>query len=145
MLFIVSVLVAVVSLSWFISARKKFREEKNQMYQMSSNLAGVVFLVFAVVALSRMVAIIPPGHVGVVVLFGSTSETTLKSGINTVNPFADVIEFSVRTEEMKEVMGLLGVSRLDQLDKSYIAPAQPTNLPGVHSAFPLLNLHDEGY
>ncbi|MGD9880242.1 MAG: alpha-hydroxy acid oxidase [Reyranella sp.] len=48
-------------------------------------------------------------------------------------------------EEMKEVMGLLGVARLDQLDKSYIAPALPTNLPGVHSAFPLLNLHDEGY
>ncbi len=45
-------------------------------------------------------------------------------------------------DEMKEVMGLLGVSRLDQLDGSYIAPAMPTNLPGVHSAFPLLH---EGY
>jgi glycolate oxidase len=46
---------------------------------------------------------------------------------------------------MKEVMGLLGVTSLAQLDKSYIAPAMPTNLPGVHSAFPLLNLADEGY
>jgi glycolate oxidase len=43
---------------------------------------------------------------------------------------------------MKEVMGLLGVSRLSQLDGSYIAPAMPTNLPGVHSAFPLMH---EGY
>jgi isopentenyl diphosphate isomerase/L-lactate dehydrogenase-like FMN-dependent dehydrogenase len=48
-------------------------------------------------------------------------------------------------EEMKEVMGLLGVTSLKQLDKSYIAPAMPTNLPGVHSAFPLLNLEDHGY
>jgi glycolate oxidase len=48
-------------------------------------------------------------------------------------------------EEMKEVMGLLGVTSLSQLDRSYIASSMPTNLPGVHSAFPLLNLHDEGY
>ena len=48
-------------------------------------------------------------------------------------------------EEMKEVMGLLGVTSLKQLDKSYVAPAMPTTTPGVHSAFPLLNLEDEGY
>ncbi|WP_422030916.1 alpha-hydroxy acid oxidase [Reyranella sp.] len=48
-------------------------------------------------------------------------------------------------EEMKEVMGLLGVASLSQLDKSYIAKSMPTNLTGVHSAFPLLNLQDEGY
>jgi glycolate oxidase len=48
-------------------------------------------------------------------------------------------------EEMREVMGLLGVTSLAQLDKSYIARSMPTNLTGVHSAFPLLNLHDEGY
>jgi glycolate oxidase len=48
-------------------------------------------------------------------------------------------------EEMREVMGLLGVTSLAQLDKSYIAKSMPTNLTGVHSAFPLLNLQDEGY
>jgi glycolate oxidase len=48
-------------------------------------------------------------------------------------------------EEMKEAMGLLGVTSLKQLDRSYIAPGMPTNLPGVHSAFPLLNLQDHGY
>ncbi|MBV8392771.1 MAG: alpha-hydroxy-acid oxidizing protein [Alphaproteobacteria bacterium] len=45
-------------------------------------------------------------------------------------------------EEMKEVMGLLGVSSLKQLDKSYVSQSYPTNLPGVHSAFPLMH---EGY
>jgi glycolate oxidase len=48
-------------------------------------------------------------------------------------------------EEMKEVMGLLGVTSLKQLDKSYISPSMSTNMPGVHSAFPLLNLEDQGY
>ena len=45
-------------------------------------------------------------------------------------------------EEMREVMGLLGVTSLKQLDKSYISAAAPTNQPGVHSAFPLMH---EGY
>ena len=45
-------------------------------------------------------------------------------------------------EEMKEVMGLLGVTSLTQLDGSYISKGMPTNVPGVHSAFPLLH---EGY
>jgi len=48
-------------------------------------------------------------------------------------------------EEMKEVMGLLGVTSLAQLDKSYISRGLPTNLPHVHSAFPLLSLDDPGY
>ena len=38
-------------------------------------------------------------------------------------------------EEMREAMGLLGVTSLKQLDKSYISRSMPTNLTGVHSAF----------
>lgn len=45
-------------------------------------------------------------------------------------------------EEMKEVMGLLGVTSLKQLDKSYISKSTPTNPASVHSAFPLMH---EGY
>ena len=45
-------------------------------------------------------------------------------------------------KEMKEVMGLLSVISLKQLGKSYISASTPTNLPGVHSAFPLMH---EGY
>jgi glycolate oxidase len=47
--------------------------------------------------------------------------------------------------EMVEVMGLLGVDRLSALDASYLHPAQPTNPPHVLSAFPLLDLEDQGY
>jgi len=47
--------------------------------------------------------------------------------------------------EMIEVLGLLGVDRLSALDASYLHPAQPTNLPHVLSAFPLLDLQSKGY
>jgi isopentenyl diphosphate isomerase/L-lactate dehydrogenase-like FMN-dependent dehydrogenase len=46
-------------------------------------------------------------------------------------------------DEIKIAMGLLGVSRLDHLDRSYLSPATPVALPHATSAFPLL--HEEGY
>ena len=48
-------------------------------------------------------------------------------------------------EEMREVMGLLGVTSLTQLDKSYIAQSMPTNLPGVHARSRCSTSQDEGY
>ena len=45
-------------------------------------------------------------------------------------------------EEVRIAMGLLGVTRLAQLDRSYLRPATPVVLPHATSAFPLLG---EGY
>jgi isopentenyl diphosphate isomerase/L-lactate dehydrogenase-like FMN-dependent dehydrogenase len=47
--------------------------------------------------------------------------------------------------EIATAMGLLGVDRLSALDPSYLHAAAPVTQPHVHSAFPLLNLADEGY
>jgi isopentenyl diphosphate isomerase/L-lactate dehydrogenase-like FMN-dependent dehydrogenase len=47
-------------------------------------------------------------------------------------------------DEMESAMGLLGVTRLGALDRSYLHPAMPVGLPSVHSPYPLLTL-DEGY
>ena len=48
-------------------------------------------------------------------------------------------------EEMRITMGLLGLSRLDQLDETYLAPATPVVAPHVLSAFPFLNLPPQEY
>ncbi|MBR0670228.1 alpha-hydroxy acid oxidase [Neoroseomonas soli] len=47
--------------------------------------------------------------------------------------------------EIRSCLGLLGVTAYDQLGPSFVHPAAPTNLPHVHSAFPLLRLEDSGY
>jgi len=47
--------------------------------------------------------------------------------------------------EILTSMGLLGVTRLAALEKSLLHPAPPVVPPHVLSAFPLLNLADEGY
>ena len=48
-------------------------------------------------------------------------------------------------DEMYSCLGLLGVSKTSELDKSYLHPAPPVRQPNVFSAFPHLNLDDPGY
>jgi len=43
-------------------------------------------------------------------------------------------------EEIRICMGLLGVTSLAQLNKSYVCAGTPTVVPSVHSAFPLLDV-----
>lgn len=58
---------------------------------------GVLFISF-VFLVASMVRLVPPGHVGVVVVFGNVQEKTLKNGLHLVNPFATVEKMSIRTE-----------------------------------------------
>jgi isopentenyl diphosphate isomerase/L-lactate dehydrogenase-like FMN-dependent dehydrogenase len=48
-------------------------------------------------------------------------------------------------DEVKRCLGLLGVSKLADLDQSYLHPAEPITLPHVLSAFPLLKIEDYRY
>lgn len=59
---------------------------------------GVIFLSF-IFLIASMVRLVPPGNVGVVIVFGKVKEQTLKNGLHLVNPFASVEKMSIRTEE----------------------------------------------
>ncbi len=43
-------------------------------------------------------------------------------------------------DEVRRCLGLLGVKRFADLDKSYLCPATAANVPHVLSAFPLLDI-----
>lgn len=47
--------------------------------------------------------------------------------------------------EIAEALALCGVTSFSELDKSFVVEAPPVVNPGVFSAFPLINLQDEGY
>jgi len=94
MLFVVSLLVAIVALVGMTRARTSANR----------SAAGVVLLVAAVVALLQSLTVVPAGHVGVVDFFGKVSEKTLKSGINMRNPLARIAKLSIKTQELKESM-----------------------------------------
>src|ERR1700729_3265930 len=48
-------------------------------------------------------------------------------------------------DEVVRTLGLLGVTKFAELDKSYLHPATPTNLPSVFSPFPLLDIDPYRY
>ena len=48
-------------------------------------------------------------------------------------------------DEVTRCLGLLGVTKFAELDSSYLHPAASTNLPGVFSAFPLLDIQPYRY
>jgi isopentenyl diphosphate isomerase/L-lactate dehydrogenase-like FMN-dependent dehydrogenase len=48
-------------------------------------------------------------------------------------------------DEVQRCLGLLGVTKFAELDRSYLRPAVPANPPHVLSAFPLLKIEDYRY
>ncbi len=107
MVFIFLLIVAVIGLLMFSTARKKFQTMRNQALRTSMNLAAGISVVALLGAFSQTITVVPAGHVGVVDFFGNVSETTLKAGINIINPLAKVQKFSIQTKELKEVMQVL--------------------------------------
>lgn len=61
-----------------------------------------VGIIFALLSIAQLFTVVPAGHVGVIDVFGSVSDRTLKPGINLVNPLADIVHFSIKTQEVKE-------------------------------------------
>ena len=104
MAFIFFLLVAIVALAIWRSSSKKYRDQRNLMLRTSTIVSGSVAILATTLALLQCFTVIPAGYVGVIDFFGTVSDNTLKAGINAVNPFARIIKFSVKTEELKEVM-----------------------------------------
>ena len=95
MLFVL-ILAAVI---WTRSQRSQV-DAGPQLRRLGLLVAGV--LLFFMITSS--VTIVKAGHVGVVDLFGRVSTTTLKAGIQFVNPLARVVQMSIQTLEIKETM-----------------------------------------
>ncbi|HDQ45295.1 MAG TPA: prohibitin family protein [bacterium] len=91
----------VVSLIGIVVAIGVLLKSEDPKYKSGSLIAIVVLCLLAML---QIVRIIPAGHVGVVNIFGKVSKVELRSGIRFVNPFADVIMYSVKTQELKEIM-----------------------------------------
>ena len=48
-------------------------------------------------------------------------------------------------DEIRRSLGLIGVGSFPEIDRSYLHPVAPASMPGVLSAFPLLNIEDYRY
>jgi len=82
-----------------------FNRMKNHDYDKTTNAAGFVIVAVALFfIIFSFIRIVPAGTVGIVDLFGKVASAERKSGLNLVNPFARLVIFNIKTEEVKEVM-----------------------------------------
>ena len=125
MLFVAALVVSLAALlGWRASRRVSDRGAPA-----AARAVAAVFLVvgaaFGLIALLQAFTVVPAGHVGVVDFFGTVSDRTLKAGINLVNPLARVVKFTVKTQELKEVMDVPSKEGLTvQLELSALYPPE---------------------
>lgn len=97
--FIVSLLTTLIATFVYLSS-SKVADEKNRLAVRA--VAALIGIVALITSISRGLIIIPPGNIGVANLFGKVSDNTLNPGVNLVNPFAKVLNFSTRLKDIKE-------------------------------------------
>lgn len=106
MIFIVSVILAVVGFFVWRSATRK-GQQNTIAFRSAGRVSAMAAGVFGFLALLQCFTQVPAGYVGVVDFFGIVSEKTLPAGINVVNPLARVVKYSIQTKELKETLQVL--------------------------------------
>ena len=91
---ILAIVAAIVGVALLFQAK---RETPQRAGKLRYGAAGA-FCIAVVALLAGTVRVVPPGMVGVQVLFGKVRKDPLPSGLHFVNPFIDLTLMSIRTE-----------------------------------------------
>ena len=103
MSFIVSTITSLLSVLVFFNSQRLVDNRTARL--VIKAIAGLIALTTAISALSRLLVVIPAGSVGVEDFQGKVSDRTLPAGLQVINPFADVVQFSTRLRDIKEEIG----------------------------------------
>ena len=106
MFFLLSIIISAIALVVWVNSSRKIRQN-DLSFRPVARISMLGAAVFGVIAILQCFTQIPAGHVGVVDFFGVVSDQTLRAGISPVNPLANVIKYSIQTQEHKEAMQVL--------------------------------------
>jgi len=102
---IFSAIAALASWLVFFISKSQDNTANNKFIRPIALLIGLISTALvAIQALGRFALVIPAGEVGVVETLGEVSATTLNPGIHFLNPFAEVVTFSTRIQDIKETV-----------------------------------------
>jgi regulator of protease activity HflC (stomatin/prohibitin superfamily) len=128
MVFIIAIIAAVIAFVVYTNAKKRANKAE-------SLFASIGFIAALLIALMQVITIIPAGSVGVVDFLGNVSDNTLKSGVNFVNPLANVVKFTIKTQEVKEIMNVPSKEGLTiQLEISLLYHLNPDNASRIYKS-----------
>jgi hypothetical protein len=99
-MFMVVLLVAVIALILWSRGRRGDVEALPLLRRLAIAFAALLLVFLS----TSCITVVRAGNVGVVDVFGRVSDTTLKAGLQLVNPLARVVQMSVQTQEIKETM-----------------------------------------
>jgi len=126
MLFIFAIIIIAVSYTAFVNLKKAGRFKESKFAFIGIAVGGIIILL-------KLFTVVPAGTVGVVDFLGSVSDNTLKAGVNFVNPLANVIKFSTKTQEIKETMNVPSMEGLSvQLEISLLYSLDPENASKIY-------------
>lgn len=122
------IILAIVGFSFL------FTKMRHHDYNKTTNLIGIIFLIFSVVLIIfSFIRVVPAGTVGVVDLFGKVSDVEKQAGLNFINPFAKLEIMNIKTEEIKETMAVPSKEGLTvQLEVSILYRLSPQYASDVY-------------
>ncbi len=128
MLFIIALILLVGSVFVYFSSKKSGKIQEAKFSLIGITIGGILIL-------AQCFTVVPAGTVGVVDFLGSVSNITLKSGVNFVNPIANVIKFSIKTQELKENMNVPSKEGMSvQLEISLLYSLDPENASKIYKS-----------
>ncbi len=128
MIFVIALLIVAASIATYINLKKAGRYQEKKFASIGIAVGGIL-------ALMQVFTVVPAGTVGVVDFLGNVSSNTLKAGVNFVNPLANVIKFSIKTQEIKETMNVPSKEGLSvQLEISLLYSLDPDNASKIYKS-----------
>lgn len=118
----------MIAIAVFIGGIIFYLKMKKTGHKQEAFVSLIAILVAAGIGIFNVFTVVPAGTVGVVDFLGNVNDNTLKAGVNLVNPMAKVIKFSIKTQELKEVMNVPSKEGLSvQLEISLLFRLDPDN------------------
>ncbi len=100
MIFIIALIVLIAVIYYALKIKNTGRRQESMIL----SIAGLVALV---IVIFNLFTVIPAGNVGVVDFLGNVSDKTLRPGVNLVNPLANIVKYSYKTQTFKENMNVV--------------------------------------